>query len=121
MTYRILPLPLAPFAPLFPLDDDALLALGGRRMTADAPNSAPCRVSLIDAAPGERLILLNHTHLDAPSSPYRGGGPIFVREAAVEAELGCRLPRPALAAPTPAADQVLLLSGLQCQNGWIAA
>src|SRR5690606_22806829 len=32
-----------------------------------------------------RLILLNHRHLDVPSSPYRGEGPIFVREAAVEA------------------------------------
>lgn len=49
MTYRILPLPLAAFAPLFTLDDDTLLGLGARRMTADAPNSAPCRVSLIDA------------------------------------------------------------------------
>lgn len=87
MTYRILPLPLAPFAPLFTLDDEALLKLGARRMTADAPNSAPCRVSLIDAAPGERLILLNHAHLDAPSSPYRATGPIFVREGATEAEL----------------------------------
>ena len=85
MTYRILPLPLAPFAPLFALDDAALLTAGARRTTADAPNSAPCRVSLIDAAPGERLILLNHTHLDASSSPYRASGPIFVRETASQA------------------------------------
>lgn len=39
-------------------------------------------------APGERLILLNHAHLDVPSSPYRATGPIFVREAATEAEFG---------------------------------
>jgi hypothetical protein len=85
MTYRIAPLPLAPFQPLFALDDIALHALGARRMIADTPNAAPCRVSLIDAAPGEALILAHHVHLDAPTSPYRGGGPIFVREAAIQA------------------------------------
>src|SRR5690606_18772078 len=85
MSFRIQPLPLAPFRPLFDRDDGALLAIGARRMVADAPHAAPCRVSLTDAAPGERLILLNHRHLDAPASPYRGEGPIFVREAAVEA------------------------------------
>lgn len=88
MTFRILPLPLSPFLPLFALDDAALTALGARRMIADAPNSAPCRVSLTDAAPGETLILAGHRHLDAPHSPYRGEGPVFVREAAVEASPG---------------------------------
>ena len=85
MSFRIHALPLTPFQPLFELDDDALHAVGARRMIADAPHAAPCRVSLADAAPGERLILLNHRHLDAPVSPYRSEGPIFVREAAVEA------------------------------------
>ena len=82
MTFRIHSLPLDPFRPLFDLDDEALLALGARRMVADAPNSAPCRVSLADAGPGERLILLNHRHLDDPASPYRSEGPIFVRQNA---------------------------------------
>ena len=85
MTYCITPLPLAPFQPFFALDDAALAARGARRMTAGTPNSAPCRVSLIDAAPGESLILLNHAHLTEAASPYRANGPIFVREAAVEA------------------------------------
>lgn len=85
MSFRIRPLPLAPFRPLFALDDADLAAIGARRMTAGAPHSAPCRVSLADAAPGERLILLNHRHLDAPASPYRSEGPVFVREAAAEA------------------------------------
>lgn len=85
MSFRILPLPLEPFQPLFALDDAALEAIGARRMTADAPHSAPCRVSLTDADPGERLILLNHRHLDDLSSPYRSEGPVFVREAAIEA------------------------------------
>ena len=85
MTFRIHALPSAPFQPLFALDDAALEAMGARRMVADAPNSAPCRVSLADAGPGESLILLNHRHLDAPASPYRGEGPIFVREGAAGA------------------------------------
>lgn len=85
MAFQIHPLPLAPFSPLFALDDAALAALGARRMVASAPHSAPCRVSLADAEVGEALILLNHRHMDAPGSPYRSEGPIFVRERAVEA------------------------------------
>ncbi|MGZ9114562.1 MAG: DUF1203 domain-containing protein [Brevundimonas sp.] len=87
MSFRILPLPLAPFRSLFTLDDASLEAIGARRMVADEPHSAPCRVSLADADPGDRLILLTHRHLDHPSSPYRSEGPIFVRENAVEAAL----------------------------------
>lgn len=90
--HSILPLPLAPFQPLFALSGADLEALGARRMVADAPNSAPCRVSLIDAAPGERLILFNHRHLDHPASPYRADDPIFVREAAVEAPATAAVP-----------------------------
>lgn len=85
MTYQIDALPLAPFTPLFALSDEALIAVGARRMIADSPHSAPCRVSLVDATPGDRLILVSHRHLDAPASPYRSGGPVFVRETAVEA------------------------------------
>jgi len=84
MTYQIDALPLAPFRPLFALSDTALLALGARRMIADSPHSAPCRVSLIDASPGEPLILVSHRHLDAPASPYHAEGAVFVREAAIE-------------------------------------
>ncbi|NJC41793.1 hypothetical protein GGQ87_002088 [Brevundimonas alba] len=87
MTFRIHGLPLSPFQPLFDLEDAALAALGARGMIADAPHAAPCRISLADAEPGERLILLNHRHRDAAGSPYRAEGPIFVREAAVEAAL----------------------------------
>lgn len=85
MTWMIHALPLAPFRPLFALSDAELEAIGARRMIADAPHAAPCRVSLEDAAPGERLILAHHLHLDAPASPYRQGGPVFVRESATEA------------------------------------
>lgn len=87
MRFLIHSLSLAPFRPLFALDEAALRTLGARRMIADAPHNAPCRVSLADAEPGEALILLNHRHLDLPDSPYRSEGPIFVREMAAEAAL----------------------------------
>lgn len=82
MTYRIEALPLEPFARYFPMTEAELAEAGARRMIAETPNSAPCRVSLIDAEPGEVLILVSHEHLPEPSSPYRQGGPVFVREAA---------------------------------------
>ena len=85
MTYQIDHLPLAPFVPLFALSDTDLAAIGARRWTDDLGGRAPCRVSLQDAEPGDRLILVNHAHLTDPTSPYRAAGPIFVREAATEA------------------------------------
>lgn len=84
MSFRVSALPVAPFQKFFALDDAALLAQGARRCVADEQPGFPCRVSLMDAAPGERLILLNFEHQPA-RSPYRASGPIFVREAAREA------------------------------------
>ena len=84
MTFRIVGLSPEPFAPLLDLDDDALLSRGVHRFVAEEPHSAPCRVSLEDAEPGERLLLLNHEHQPA-ASPFRASGPIFVREKAVAA------------------------------------
>ena len=81
MSFRILGLLPEPFAPLFGLDDEALLARGGHRFVADEPHSAPCRITLEDAEPGERLLLLNHEHQPA-ASPFRSSGPVFVRELA---------------------------------------
>lgn len=82
MSFQILGLPAQPFTPLFELDAAGLAAIGARRMTAQEPNSAPCRVSLRDAEPGEELILFNHAHLPTPGTPYRASGPIFVRVGA---------------------------------------
>lgn len=92
MTWLIHALPAAPFRPLFQLQEADLWAIGARRLTATSPHSAPCRVSLIDATPGETLILAHHLHLDTPRSPYRQGGPVFVRETAVEAAPTAEVP-----------------------------
>ncbi len=79
--FRIVALPSDTFAPLFALGDQELSARGARRMRADAKPGYPCRVSLADAEPGEEVILLHHLHHDV-RSPYRAGGPIFVRAGA---------------------------------------
>ncbi len=81
MSFRILGLPLERFAPLFALDDEELQARRIRRFVAEDANSAPCRITLEDAQPGERLLLLNYEHQPAPT-PFRATGPIFLREAA---------------------------------------
>lgn len=84
MPFRITALPLASFAPLFALDDAPLAARGHRRVTADAQPGFPCRVSLVDAVPGENLILAHFEHQPA-ATPFRASHAIYVREAAVEA------------------------------------
>ncbi len=81
MSFRVRGLAAAQFAPLFALGDAALAERSMRRVQIDAPRSAPCRVSLEDAAPGEYVFLLPFAHLTA-RSPYRASGPIYVRERA---------------------------------------
>ena len=81
MAFAVSSLPIEPFSPLFALDDDALARRGMLRVVADAPFAFPCRVTLDDAEPGERLILLNHEHQPA-DSPFRSAHAIYVREAA---------------------------------------
>jgi hypothetical protein len=82
MDYVISGLPLPPFQPLLGLDDATLREHGAVRVVADAHPGYPCRITLQDAEPGERLLLLPWTHLDV-DTPYRAGGPIFVRESAL--------------------------------------
>src|SRR5258707_9220228 len=84
MSFRIRGLEAAQFAPLFALDDAALIEKSMRRVVIDEPHSAPCRVTLEDAEPGERVLLLPFAH-HMVHSPYRAAGPIFVRETALAA------------------------------------
>jgi hypothetical protein len=83
MSFVISGLPAEPFRPLFDLDDEALAARGAVRVQAGAEGRYPCRVSLQDAAPGERLLLVNFEHQPA-GTPYRSNYAIYVREAAAE-------------------------------------
>jgi hypothetical protein len=84
--FKIRALGLDAFAPLFDLDDAELAARGMRRLVADAKPGFPCRVSLVDAEVGERVLLLPYVHHPVPG-PYRASGPVFAREAAQEAHL----------------------------------
>ena len=83
MSFRIVGLPVAPFAPLFGLADHELAARGVVRRIADQRPGFPCRVSLRDADPGESVLLLNYEHLPVPG-PYRSRHAIYVREYAAE-------------------------------------
>ncbi|HVZ91173.1 MAG TPA: DUF1203 domain-containing protein [Rhizomicrobium sp.] len=82
--FRAVGLSPSQFEPLFALSDAELESRGMRRMVVDEKPGFPCRVSLEDAEPGERVILLPFEHQTA-HSPYRASGPIFVREAARQA------------------------------------
>jgi hypothetical protein len=86
MTFRISGLRRDHFAALFSLDDAALARRGAKRYIADKKPGFPCRVSLRDAEPGERVILLPFKH-QAADSPYQAAGPIFVREEAQDVTL----------------------------------
>ena len=79
MDFRILGLDPAPFRPLFKLTDSVLREFGALRVRVDAPRSAPDRIGLDDAAPGDTVLLLNHLYLDV-ATPYRGTHAIYVRE-----------------------------------------
>jgi hypothetical protein len=85
--FRISALPLDAFAPFFELSDAELAGRGMRRMTADSKPGYPCRVSLVDAEVGERVLLLSYAHHSGPG-PYRASGPVFAREVARQVQLG---------------------------------
>ncbi|MEA1672218.1 DUF1203 domain-containing protein [Nitrospirillum sp. BR 11163] len=84
LSFTVTGLDPAPFAPLFALDEAGLLAAGARRQVVDAPGAFPCRASLDDALPGERVVLVNHQHQPA-FTPYRSAHAIYVREGVDEA------------------------------------
>jgi hypothetical protein len=83
MSFTVTGLPLEPFSRLFGLDVAALAEHGAIRIHIDAPASAPCRITLEDAEPGETVLLLNHEHLPV-DTPYRSRHAIYVRETATE-------------------------------------
>jgi hypothetical protein len=81
VSFRVVGLLEEPFDELFELEDEQLERRGLRRITVDAKPGYPCRVSLADAEVGEDVILTPYAHHDV-DTPYRGSGPIFVRQGA---------------------------------------
>jgi len=86
MGFQITGLKAAQFAPLLGLPDAHLRGHNACRVVADRHPGFPCRVSLVDAQPGESLLLVNYEHLSV-ASPYRSSYAIYVRENATEARL----------------------------------
>ena len=84
MSFQIHALPAARFAGLFALSDADLRARNARRMVVNTYPGTPCRVSMVDAAVGETVILANFTHQPA-NTPYRASHAVFVREGASQA------------------------------------
>lgn len=85
-SFRIVGLEAGLFAHAFALDEAGRHAAGMQLVVADSTPGFPCRVSLVDAAIGEELLLLPFVHQPA-GSPYRSSGPIFVRKGAATASL----------------------------------
>ena len=83
MDFRITGLPAAPFRHYFALTDTELAASNAVRRVVDAKPGAPCRVGLVDAEPGEEVLLVNFEHLPV-NSPYRSRHAIYVRRFATE-------------------------------------
>lgn len=81
MPYRIEGLQAVAYEDLLALGDEALAARNALRVMADSKPGFPCRVTLEDAEPGERLILFNHLSHDVPT-PFRSAYAIYVREKA---------------------------------------
>lgn len=86
MTFQILPLPPSQFSHLFGADEAALEAAGAVPYVADSKPGFPCRISLEDAEPGERLLLVNYEHMTA-ATPYRSAHAIYVRDGARGAQV----------------------------------
>ncbi len=86
MSFQVVPLSPTLFAPWFDLAEEALTARRAVRVTADAKPGYPCRVSLVDAEPGESLLLVNFEH-QAADSPFRSAHAVYVRRDAAEARL----------------------------------
>ncbi len=84
--FQVEPLSATPFLPLYGLSDAALKVAGVIARIADKTPGFPCRVSLRDAEPGERVLLMNYEHQPA-DSPFRASHAIFVREGVEEARL----------------------------------
>lgn len=91
MPFLIRGLDPAEFRPLFSLSDAALAARGVIEKVADKKPGFPCRITLEDAEPGERVLLLNHESHRA-ATPYRSAYAIYVRDRARSAEYRDRLP-----------------------------
>ena len=83
MDFRITGLPATAFRKYFAMSAAELETRHAVRRIVDEKPGAPCRVGLVDAEPGEEVLLVNFEHLPV-DSPYRSRHAIYVRGLAVE-------------------------------------
>ncbi len=83
--FQIQPLSTSQFNHLHGQSDEALKAQGILAEVANGPGF-PCRVTLRDARPGERVLLLNYMHQPA-DTPFRASHAIYVIDCAEEIHL----------------------------------
>jgi Protein of unknown function (DUF1203) len=81
MSFQISALPAQHFQHLFGKSDAELKAAGVLATIADAKPGFPCRLTLLDAEPGERVLLFNYEHQSA-ATPYRSSHAIYVIDGA---------------------------------------
>lgn len=81
--FQVRALPVSLFAHLFGRSSEALARQGVVASVVGEGERLPCRVSLRDARPGERALLLNYEHQPA-DTPYRSRHAIFVIDGAEE-------------------------------------
>ncbi|WP_421791418.1 DUF1203 domain-containing protein [Hyphobacterium sp.] len=86
--FQIHALPGKAFSHLSTLSPPELEQRGIQKQIVDVMPGYPCRVSLVDAAIGETVFLLNYIH-QAAATPYRASHAIYIREGARQAS-----PRP---------------------------
>ncbi len=85
-SFQVSALPAGQFRHLYGRSEEELDALGVVVRMADAKPGFPCRVSLRDAEPGTRLLLLNYEH-QSSATPYRSAHAIFVIDGAEDVAL----------------------------------
>ena len=113
-SFRLVALEAERFRALFDRTDAELAAMGARRMIVDDKPGFPCRVSLADGEVGETVLLLSYLHHDV-ATPYRGIGPIFVRQGVATA-------RPAVGEiPAMLRDRLLSLRAYDAQGMLVAS
>ena len=81
MSFTFKAIPKQEFEHLYGLSDKDLQFKGVQSFIVDSKPGYPCRVTMQDAEPGERMLLLNYLHLDT-NSPYRASHAIFVKDGA---------------------------------------
>ncbi len=96
------------------LNNEQLKPLNAKWLIADANPGYPCRVSLVDAQIGERVLVLPYIHHNV-NSAYQGSGPIFVREQAIKKNLVIN------EIPAFLHHRQLSVRAYNCENNMIAA